>query len=239
MNQTIAPRPAPPILAKDGLGAFRGSNYWYDLWSMLAAITFNHLFSLRTEGMHNVPRSGPVLVVANHQSFLDPMLVGLAVRRHLIYLARKTLFRNRFFGWAIRSFNAVPIDQEGVGKEGIKTILQQLQAGKPVLVFPEGERTRHRGMQPFKPGVQLLIKRAMAPILPVGIAGAYDAWPRWRKYPLPSPLFMPASERTIAVSIGKPLEADRFAALPRDQALQALYDEIHRAHERAERLRRQ
>jgi 1-acyl-sn-glycerol-3-phosphate acyltransferase len=239
MNQTLAPIAGAPTAVKDGLAHFRGSGYWYDFWFLINSIVFDHLFSLRTEGMRHVPRSGPVLVVANHQSFLDPVIVGLGVRRQLIYLARKTLFRNRFFTWMIRSVNAVPIDQEGVGKEGIKTTLEQLRLGKAVLVFPEGERTPHGRMQPLKPGVQLLIKRAMAPILPVGIAGAYEAWPRWRKYPMPAPLFMPASARTLAVSIGKPLDAARLAALPREQVLQALYDEIHQAQARAERLRRQ
>src|SRR5687767_272938 len=93
-------------------------------------------FSLRLQGQHNMPSSGPALVVANHQSFLDPLLVGLAAYRPLVYLARKTLFRNRYFGAMIRHLNAVPIDQEGIGKEGIRTILEQLQLGKAVVVFP-------------------------------------------------------------------------------------------------------
>src|SRR5262249_25613177 len=80
-------------------------------------------FSLRTAGRHNIPRSGPALVIANHQSFLDPVLIGLATRRHLCYLARQTLFRSRALAWLIRRLNGVPIDHEGVAKEGLKMIL--------------------------------------------------------------------------------------------------------------------
>lgn len=195
-------------------------------------------FSLRVAGRENMPLEGPALVVANHQSFLDPPMVGLAVRRELIYLARKTLFRNPYFAAFIRAFNAVPIDQEGVGKEGLKTILGQLDRGRAVLVFPEGERTWDGRMLPLKPGIQLLIKRARAPLVPVGIAGAYQAWPRWRKYPIPAPLFCPASDRCCAVVIGRPLDARQFAELPREQALPALFDKISDVQLRAEKLRR-
>src|SRR5215468_8422770 len=90
---------------------------WYEATYWLSALVMTTGFSLRTVGRRNVPRRGPALLLANHQSFLDPVLAGLAARRHLCFLARKTLFRNRAFGGIIRSLHAVPIDQEGVGKE--------------------------------------------------------------------------------------------------------------------------
>jgi len=145
-------------------------------------------------------------LIANHQSYLDPPLVGLAARRELVYLARKTLFDSRFFGALIRAYNAVPIDQEGIGKGGIRTILDQLAMRRAVLVFPEGERTRDGLMHPLKPGILLVIKKTQAPIVPVGVAGAYEAWPPSRPYPIPAPLFAPAPRGAIAVVVGEPLE---------------------------------
>ena len=122
------------------------------------------------------PADGPaLLILANHQSFLDPMMIGVAARRPLVYLARKTLFRNRHFARVISIMNSVPIDQEGVGKEGIRAILGQLQLGRPVVVFPEGSRTADGAIHPLKPGIHLIIKRLPVPIIPVGIAGAYGA----------------------------------------------------------------
>src|SRR5205085_9333441 len=125
-------------------------------------------FSFRWEGGRRVPKQGPVLLVANHQSFLDPVAVGIAARRHLCYLARKTLFTNPTFGAFLRSVNVVPVDQEGVAKDGLRTVLDLLRADQAVLVFPEGERTLNGRMSPLRPGVHLLIKRSQVPIIPVG-----------------------------------------------------------------------
>src|SRR5262249_7947957 len=105
---------------------------WYEGCYWLSMATMSMLFSLRTEGRRNVPPGGPALLIANHQSFLDPILVGLCSRRHLTFLARKTLFKNPAFAWVIRNLNGVPIDQEGVGKEGLKTVLGELHKGNAV-----------------------------------------------------------------------------------------------------------
>jgi 1-acyl-sn-glycerol-3-phosphate acyltransferase len=209
----------------------------YETTYYTAAAVMTLGWSLRTDGRQHIPATGPALLVANHQSFLDPLLVGLGTRRHLCYLARKTLFKHPTFTWLIRMLNAVPLDQEGVGKEGIKTVLEQLRLGQAVVVFPEGERTADGRMQALRPGVHLLIKRAHAPIVPVGIAGAYDAWPRWRKYPIPAPLFWPGCRATIAVAIGKPLDARRFAEMPREHSLEELFGAIKAVWQRAEKLR--
>lgn len=214
------------------------SNLWWRTVYFGSAAGFSLGFSLRIEGRQLVPRTGPALMIANHQSFLDPVLVGLAAPRPLCYLARKTLFRTRAFAALIRSLQAVPIDQEGLGKEGLKTTLEQLRAGRAVLVFPEGERTEDGALHALRPGIQLLIKRARAPVVPVGIAGAFDAWPRWRPLPIPAPLFLPPGKGTISVVARPPLDAERFAELPRQQMLAELFLELQQAQERAEQLRR-
>jgi 1-acyl-sn-glycerol-3-phosphate acyltransferase len=205
---------------------------------MLSATAMPVFFNLRIEGGVHIPTTGPTLLIANHQSFLDPILLGLCTPRQLRYLARKTLFHNPFFTWLIRALGAVPIDQEGIGKDGIRTILEQLQQGAAVVVFPEGERTRDGHMQPLRPGVHLLIKRTRAPIVPVGIAGAFDAWPRTHKLPRPAPLFLPAGKGTLAVAVGRPLDAARYAEKSREESLADLFRELQSLQARAERLRR-
>jgi 1-acyl-sn-glycerol-3-phosphate acyltransferase len=205
-------------------------------WVSMALMTLG--FSLRSEGRQHVPRAGSALLVANHQSFLDPMLVGLCSRRHLCFLARKTLFRFPPFGWFIRTLGAVPIDQEGVGKEGLRTILEELRAGRAVVVFPEGTRTPDGAMHELRPGIHLLIKRTQAPIIPVGIAGAFQAMPIGQTLPTPAPLFLPAGKSTLAVTVGRPLDARHYAAMDRDAALAELFIELRKVAQRAERLRR-
>jgi 1-acyl-sn-glycerol-3-phosphate acyltransferase len=195
-------------------------------------------FSLRIAGRRHMPRRGAVLIIANHQSFLDPVAVGLGVRRHVHYLARKTLFTNPLFGRWLRIVHAVPIDQEGVGKEGIRNIIRSLEAGNPVLVFPEGERCEDGLMHPLRPGVGLLVKRVRAPIVPAGVAGAFAAWPRGRALPVFAPLFRPPSRRTVAVVFGKPRDPATLDGLSREEALGVLYDDIAAVVKKAEALRR-
>jgi 1-acyl-sn-glycerol-3-phosphate acyltransferase len=214
------------------------SDLWYDGVRLLTVTGMTLAFSLRLDGMDHVPRTGPALLIANHQSFLDPILVGVVSRRHLSYLARATLYRHRLLAPLMRSLNAVPIDQEGFARAGLQTILDQLHAGRAVLVFPEGERTHDGQIQPLRPGIHLLIKRGQAPIVPVGIAGAYDAWSRHRPLPIPAPLFLPAGKATMAVAIGQPLDVKRLVDLPRERVLETLLAELRQAHARAECLRR-
>ncbi len=134
--------------------------------------------------------------------------------------------------------NGIQLDQRGVAKEGLKSILEQLERGKAVVVFPEGERTWDGAMQSLKPGIQMLIKRSQAAIVPVGIAGAFDAWPRWQKCPIPAPLFMPAGRACIGISVGKPVPAQKLLELPRAEMLEELFTMIDTERRHAEALRR-
>jgi 1-acyl-sn-glycerol-3-phosphate acyltransferase len=214
------------------------SDAWYDFNYSAIWVAFQFGWSYRSVGWHNVPQRQPVLVVANHQSFIDPLLVGLAVRRRFTYLARKTLFHNPIFGGYLRSVRCVPVDQEGVAKEGLKATIEKLKEGNAVLIFPEGNRTPDGRMQPLRPGVQLLIKRGMCPVLPVGLAGAFESFPRSAKFPTLSPIFMPPNGAGVAAVVGKPIDPKRLADLPRAELLEVLYHEIDRLQKQAEALRR-
>jgi 1-acyl-sn-glycerol-3-phosphate acyltransferase len=210
---------------------------WYDFtfWSSFTFFTFG--FSLRRNGWGNVPKSGPLLLVANHQSMFDPVLVGLASRRYLSYLARKNLFDQPGLAPLIRSLNAIPIDR-GLGADGIKAVLSALGQGQAVLVFPEGERTPTGEVLPLKPGVSLLIKRVNCPIVPVGIAGAFAAWNRFIKIPRPSPLFLPPGPSTIAVSVGESINPSRYKGMSRDEMMADLHRALVTQFGEAEMLRR-
>lgn len=217
------------------------SSLAYDLayiptyWSAYCTFTFG--FGLRVRGHQYIPPHGPALIVSNHQSFMDPVLLGCAGRRRLTYLARSNLFENAFLRPLIRFFRAVPIDR-GFGKEGLLTVLNQLAQGQAVLMFVEGERTHTGELQPLKPGVSLLIKRVTCPIIPVGIAGAYEAWPRHQKWPKCDPLFGPGYGRSLGVAYGPPIDPSRYAKLDRDAILGDLFQEIAACKQQAEQIRR-
>jgi 1-acyl-sn-glycerol-3-phosphate acyltransferase len=187
--------------------------------------------------MHHVPKTGPALVIANHQSFIDPVLIGVAAHRRLCYLARKTLFKHRILAQLMTSFNAFPVDQEGFAREGLVTLIRLLHDGQAVLLFPEGERSWKGNVQELRPGVHLLIKKTKAPIVPVGVAGAYESWPRTRMLPILSPVFWPAGKGRMAVSIGKPLDGAALAERPRAEVLQLLHANLLERKARAEHLR--
>jgi len=140
-------------------------------------------FGVRYSGLHNIPASGGVLVVSNHQSHLDPPFIGMGCPRMMNFVARETLFRVKWFGSLLRALGAMPIDREGSGLSGIKTSLKCLKQGGMVLIFPEGTRTRNGEIAPFKPGFVVLAIRTKSAILPTAIEGAFRVWPRWRAFP--------------------------------------------------------
>lgn len=214
-----------------GPAVFHGS-YWATYW----AITLG--WSFRAAGREHLPKSGPVLLVANHQSLLDPLLAGLCANRPLTYLARHGLFANKYFGALIRYYGARPIVQDA-GKGGLTAVLDALQRNEAVLVFPEGERTLHGKMNDLKPGVSLIVKRADCPVVPVGIAGAYQAWPRTAKVPSFNPLALPDLGRGVSCVFGPPTHTTELKALDRAALLGDLDRRIRKVQEKAEKLRRQ
>jgi 1-acyl-sn-glycerol-3-phosphate acyltransferase len=211
---------------------------WWDVGKVACFYTMTGLFSLRTTGGQNVPRTGPVLVLCNHQTFLDPVFLGLAVPRYVSWVARQTLRKNRWLARLIDSLRAIPIDHRGFSREGLQATLGALDRGACVGMFPEGERTHDGSLEPFKPGISLLIKRTRAPIVPAGIAGGYAAWSRHRKVPRFAPLFCVPNDGTIAVSVGKPIDPTKYEKLSRDEMLEDLRGLVRVEMEKAEKLRR-
>lgn len=150
---------------------------WYGiLWCPCYAIS-QIWFRYRFSGKSNIPLTGPVLLVSNHQSNLDPVLVGLACPRQLKYLARQGLFFFPFNLW-IRALGAVPIDRERGALAGIRITLDLLKQGNAVLVFPEGSRTYDGKLQEMLPGFCLLARRSKATIVPLALEGAFASLPR-------------------------------------------------------------
>jgi 1-acyl-sn-glycerol-3-phosphate acyltransferase len=149
--------------------------YWLG-WITFGSL-FRSLFGLKVIGREHLITEGPVLIIANHQSFIDPPLLGNLYTHEIWYLARKTLFTG-FGAWLYPRWNAIPVDQDKPDMASLKTVIKLLKEGKPVLIFPEGERTGSGDLGEAAPGVGLVAAKSGAPIQPLRIRGAYEALPR-------------------------------------------------------------
>ena len=149
-----------------------------NLVTLLAWALFIPIFRFRAHGRRRIPRRGGLLLAANHQSYLDPVLVGMSARREVSFMARRSLFRNRMFGALIRVLRAFPVSREGRDTGAMREAVERLRSGRCLLVFPEGARTRDGEIGPLRRGVLSLAERADAPVTPVVVEGAFEAWPR-------------------------------------------------------------
>ena len=188
-------------------------------WTLMLGVS-RLFFRWQVHGVEHIPPVGPVILAANHVSYLYPPLVGAAVPRAVNILARESLFRVPLMGWLIRRLKAVPVDREGGGGAGLKAILDRLAAGGGIILFPEGTRSRDGTIQPAKAGIGLTIIKSDAPVIPVRLLGAYEAWGRHRLLPRP---------RRVTLVFGPPLD---FAAARAESAgcprprLKAIYQEV-------------
>lgn len=187
----------------------------------LLSITFIRVFyRVRHSGVEHVARKGPLLIIANHQSFLDPPLVGgLLWFRHTDFIARAGLFKFKPFGWLIGALNSIPVSGDGNDTAAMKEALRRLALGRCVILFPEGSRSPDGAMRPFKRGIALLVKRAKCPVVPAAIEGVHDAWPRDRATPY---LF----GKRIAVKYAEPIEHADLMKDGADAALRRLEVQI-------------
>jgi 1-acyl-sn-glycerol-3-phosphate acyltransferase len=193
---------------------------WYRLVQSLAATFFAAVGGWRATGQSNIPETGGTILVANHTSFLDSFLIGIPLRRPVNFVARSTLFLP-ILGFLIRSLGGFPIQRDGMGASGLKETLRRLRGGGIVTLFPEGTRSPDGELMALKPGIAALVSRANVPVVPAGIAGAFEAWPRSSLFPVPHP---------IRIHYGPLIEPKEFAgldphavtALIQDRLLQAI-----------------
>ncbi len=189
-----------------------GKRLWYDFLRLACRLVGVTVFRIRVRGREFLPTTGGGLILSNHQSHLDPLLIGLACDRRMNFVARKSLFTFPPFRWLIDSLDAIPLDRDGSGFGGLKETLRRLKQEELVLIFPEGTRTRDGKVGKIMPGFCPIARRAKVPLIPVSIDGAFEAFPRTRDYPLPS---------VIHITFGPPLAPEEIEKLADDEQLVA------------------
>ena len=176
---------------------------------------------LRLQGTEHIPPGGAVVIAPNHQTYADPVLVTIPVRRPVHYMAWSQLFDVPGLSWMIRRLRAFPVQLESRDPRATREAVRLLQAGEAVMIFPEGARSVDGRVGRFKPGAFRLAVSLSAPVLPVTIVGGHASWPPGRPLPRPGrmtityhPLLYPdarrgardaaqdLAERTRAVIVG-------------------------------------
>ncbi len=185
----------------------------YAFWRFICYIIFISVWKVRAFNRHFEPASGSVLYVSNHQSFLDPMIVGLPLRRSMNFMARHTLFRFGLLARMITSVNTFPIHRGKTDLAGMKEAMRRLKAGGQLVVFAEGTRTTDGKIGPFLPGMAALAQRAADWIVPVVIDGAFEIWPKTQKLP---------STGNIVVQYGRAISRDQAKAMTSDELVQTI-----------------
>ena len=184
-------------------------------------------FGVRFEGVEHIPASGPLLIVPNHVTYADPVLVSIPVRRRVYYMAWDALFGVPALAWLIRRLHAFPVEIETADPKATREAVRLLQAGEAVMIFPEGGRSPDGRLQRFKPGAFRLACSLDVPILPVTIVGGHEAWPPSRMLPRPrrvSIVYHPPMEpavtrdgKTAARALAPQVRRVVASALPADQ----------------------
>jgi len=184
----------------------------YDAMRVALAPLADWYFSLRGEGQERLP-PGPFILAANHSSMLDWLFVARFVARPVRFVLSREFFDQRGVTWAYRSLGVIPIRDGAIELSAVRQLLTTLKRGEIVGVFPEGRITRDGALAPGEPGIIAMAARAGVPIVPAGVRGAFEAFPRDARLPLPRP---------VRVRFGEPMAVPEAAVADRDEQLRAL-----------------
>jgi 1-acyl-sn-glycerol-3-phosphate acyltransferase len=183
-------------------GAPRGVKFIYGCVYVTTRFVTKLYFRCSREGLDRMPKDGPLIVVANHVSYLDPMIVGSSLPREFHFLAKEELFQGRILGWLLPRLNTRPIRRGAGTVQAIRDCEDALAKGHAVIIFPEGTRSTDGQLQEAKGGAAMIAERTGATILPIYLDGTFRAWPAGAAYPRPA---------RIRIIIGDPFSPSEFA----------------------------
>ena len=163
---------------------------WYGIFRITSYVILKILFGLKIDGFRNLPKRNNFIIVANHTSFLDPLVVAAAVPKKIYCIALKGLYKVAWLGWVLPKLDAIPTGDSS--EKAIELLLKNNIVG----LFPEGARSRDGQLKVFRKGAALLAFKTGRPVVPCAISGAYQALPAGAKLPKLVP---------IRLKIGKPL----------------------------------
>jgi 1-acyl-sn-glycerol-3-phosphate acyltransferase len=195
--------------------------FWWLMKYVILGPALRLLYRPNAIGLENIPDDGPVILAANHQSFLDDFLLPLVLKkRKATILAKADYFEHWYTRWFFKGAGCVPVRREGgsAGVAALRTAIDALKEGRLVALFPEGTRSPDGRLYRGKTGVARIALEAQAPVIPVAIVGTFELWPYNKKLPKPG---------STEIRFGKPLTFDRHYETPADRfVLRSVTDEI-------------
>jgi 1-acyl-sn-glycerol-3-phosphate acyltransferase len=192
-------------------------NFYYWVGYNLSRLIGRIFFSYRIIHRERMIQTGPLIIATNHQSFLDPPLAGTASDRAIFFLAKRTLLEVPILGWLLPRLNVIPVDQEAIDRTALKRLIRVIESGNAALVFPEGSRSLDGNLQPALPGVGLIIAKTLAPVVPMRIFGAHDAFPPGASWP---------KIARITLVVGEPIYFTQSDLQPRENVYARLSQRV-------------
>ena len=186
---------------------------------LIAKLLLKVLYRAKSFGHENIPREGPVLYLANHQSFYDPILIGIGSgKRHFYSLGRSTLYDKKWSAFMGNITNSIPVEQGAGDVKAMKKCIEVLKDGQALMLFPEGARTMTGEVEKFETGAMLIIKRAKPQVVPVALEGPYAIWPRGQK--------RPKLRGRMGIMYGDPIPAEELIAMKAEDAMERLRQRV-------------
>src|SRR6056297_334670 len=161
---------------------------------------------IKTKGKKYLIEESPLILAANHISYLDPIVLGVAVRRQIHFIAKKEVFNIPILGFIIKSLGAIPVDRKKANPVSIKKTFLVLKKGNILGIFPEGARSMNGELLEFNIGLIKIALKAKSPIIPVGINGTFSIYPPKAKFPS----FF--KRENIYINFGEPIYLDNTRA---------------------------
>ncbi|MEO7803445.1 MAG: lysophospholipid acyltransferase family protein [Actinomycetota bacterium] len=197
------------------------TGFFYRIVKVILTPILRGIYRVKAKGLENFPSEGPVIVVANHISFMDSLFIPLMLPRRMVYLAKAEYFESRKTAWFFRALGMIPVRRDI--KEKTEAALE---AGREVLsedgvlgLYPEGTRSPDGRLYRGRTGVARLVHRSGACVVPVGLMGSREIMPKKAKFPKPW--------GRVTVHFGKPLYFLRYLERPEDRfSLRSMTDEI-------------
>lgn len=175
---------------------------WYAVFKAILWLFARVVSRVRVEGAENIPADGAFILVPNHQSVLDPIYIQSSFSRNDVFtMTKSTQFGSGFFRWVLPRVHALPARRFKVDPQVVRAALRHLDAGHGVCIYPEGERAWDGAIQRLRRGSLRLILKAGVPVVPCGIDGSFDVWPRWSRR---------IRRSTVTIRFGEPLRFGQF-----------------------------